>query len=99
MSKSLEMNERKRAVSDRVVHRENVYVSKSTTDVSWFESEPTISLQLIECLLPQGGRIIDVGGLEAVLGGGFSLVKHNQVSHITPAKKTQEFTLAVFQKI
>jgi 2-polyprenyl-3-methyl-5-hydroxy-6-metoxy-1,4-benzoquinol methylase len=216
MSKSLEMNERERAVSDRVAHWENVYVTKSTTDVSWFESEPTISLQLIECLLPQGGRIIDVGGgasflvdrlvakgnwdvtvldiassameharkrlgetacevhwicdditetsqlekydvwhdravfhfltnpndrqaylnrlneslvrggyflvatfapngpekcsglpvcrydvggLQAVLGGGFRLVKHNQVSHITPAKKTQEFTLAVFQNI
>jgi hypothetical protein len=36
--------------------------------------------------------------LEAMLEGRFVIVTHNQVSHITPAQKTQEFTLAVFQK-
>jgi 2-polyprenyl-3-methyl-5-hydroxy-6-metoxy-1,4-benzoquinol methylase len=47
---------------DRVAHWENVYSSKQTTEVSWFEAEPTTSLSLLEQILPQGGRIIDVGG-------------------------------------
>jgi 2-polyprenyl-3-methyl-5-hydroxy-6-metoxy-1,4-benzoquinol methylase len=201
---------------DRVAHWENVYSTKQTTEVSWFEVEPTTSLNLLERVLPQGGRIIDVGGgasflvdrllamgswevtvldiasaaieharnrlgenafkvhwicaditesthlakydvwhdravfhfltntddrqaylsrlnetlvsggyfvvatfapngpekcsglpvhrynveeLEAMLGGRFVLVTHSQVLHVTPARKTQEFTLAVFQKI
>ncbi len=29
---------------DRVAHWENVYSSKQTTEVSWFEAEPTTSL-------------------------------------------------------
>ena len=47
---------------DRVAHWENVYSTKKTTEVSWFEAEPASSLNLIERVLPQGGRIIDVGG-------------------------------------
>ena len=47
---------------DRVAHWENVYSTKQTTDVSWFEAEPTTSLGLIDRLLPMGGRMIDVGG-------------------------------------
>jgi 2-polyprenyl-3-methyl-5-hydroxy-6-metoxy-1,4-benzoquinol methylase len=47
---------------DRVAHWENVYSSKQTTEVSWFEAEPTTSLNLLDRFLPQGGRIIDVGG-------------------------------------
>lgn len=47
---------------DRTAHWENVYTTKQTTEVSWFEPEPTSSLSLIDQVLPQGGRIIDVGG-------------------------------------
>ena len=47
---------------DRLAHWENVYSSKLNTDVSWFEAEPTTSLNVLEHILPQGGRIIDVGG-------------------------------------
>jgi len=47
---------------DRVAHWENVYSTKQTTEVSWFEAEPTTSLTLLDQVLPQGGRIIDVGG-------------------------------------
>lgn len=47
---------------DRVAHWENVYSTKQTTEVSWFEAEPTTSLNLLERTLPQGGKIIDVGG-------------------------------------
>ena len=47
---------------DRVAHWENVYSNKQTTEVSWFEAEPTTSLNTLNQILPQGGRIIDVGG-------------------------------------
>ncbi len=47
---------------DRLAHWENVYSSKLTTEVSWFEAEPTTTLSLLEHMRPQGGRIIDVGG-------------------------------------
>lgn len=47
---------------DRVAHWESVYSTKQTTEVSWFEAEPSTSLSLLENLLPQGGRIVDVGG-------------------------------------
>ncbi|MEQ1828782.1 MAG: class I SAM-dependent methyltransferase [Pirellula sp.] len=47
---------------DRVAHWENVYSTKQTTEVSWFEAEPTTSLDLLDRILPHGGRIIDVGG-------------------------------------
>jgi SAM-dependent methyltransferase len=32
------------------------------TDVSWFEAEPQVSLELIAKVLPLRGRVIDVGG-------------------------------------
>ena len=47
---------------DRVAHWENVYSNKQTTEVSWFEAEPTTSLNTLNQIRPQGGRIIDVGG-------------------------------------
>jgi 2-polyprenyl-3-methyl-5-hydroxy-6-metoxy-1,4-benzoquinol methylase len=47
---------------DWASHWENVYCTKRTTDVSWFEAEPSTSLNLIQSVSPQGGRIIDVGG-------------------------------------
>ena len=52
---------------DRSSHWENVYHTKSATEVSWFEAEPTTSLSLIQSAAPGGGRIIDVGGGAALL--------------------------------
>lgn len=47
---------------DRRSHWENVYHTKPSTEVSWFETEPATSLALINRVAPRGGRIIDVGG-------------------------------------
>ena len=57
-----EMNEDERLKLDRITHWDNVYKTKQTNEVSWFEAEPTTSLDLIESADPVGGRIIDVGG-------------------------------------
>jgi 2-polyprenyl-3-methyl-5-hydroxy-6-metoxy-1,4-benzoquinol methylase len=47
---------------DRESHWENAYHTKPATEMSWFEAEPKISLDLIHSVAPAGGRIIDVGG-------------------------------------
>ena len=44
-------------------HWERIYATKSATEVSWFQREPTLSLGLIRRVaLDQGSAIFDVGG-------------------------------------
>jgi hypothetical protein len=48
---------------DRQVHWENVYTTKGEKEVSWFEENPTISLDLILSTgVNFGASIIDIGG-------------------------------------
>ena len=50
-------------MSDRKEHWENVYRSKSPDEVSWYQQEPTVSLQLISSApLSLDAPIIDIGG-------------------------------------
>jgi SAM-dependent methyltransferase len=51
----------------RKEHWETVYATKGVTEVSWFESEPLVSLDLIETASPAHSRIIDIGGGASVL--------------------------------
>jgi len=54
--------------SSRKSHWERVYTTKDETGVSWYQDEPTRSLELIRAIAPAvGGRIIDVGGGASVL--------------------------------
>ncbi len=44
-------------------HWDRVYRNRDETEVSWFQSQPTVSLRLIDAAsLDQDTRIIDVGG-------------------------------------
>lgn len=53
---------------NRKEHWEAIYKSKSPVDVSWYQQEPTISLELIAmCSLSTADSIIDVGGGSATL--------------------------------
>jgi SAM-dependent methyltransferase len=55
----------------RRAHWETVYSAKRSTDVSWFQPEPELSLKLIRrTRMPRGASIIDVGG------GASTLVDH-----------------------
>ena len=55
-------------MSDRKAHWENVYKDKSALEVSWYQSEPLLSLQLIHnAQLASDAAIIDVGGGASVL--------------------------------
>lgn len=59
-------------------HWESVYDSKDATEVSWYQPEPTISLQMIRRVMPRlDGAIIDVGAgastlVDALVGEGYS---------------------------
>ena len=52
-----------KCIVERKDHWENVYQTKQDTDVSWYQEEPTTSLNLIEKYLNvTGDAFIDVGG-------------------------------------
>ncbi len=52
----------------RKTHWEHVYSTKAESDVSWYQDEPGLSLELIRAVSPaEGGRVIDVGGGSSVL--------------------------------
>lgn len=53
---------------DKKTHWENVYQDKSSSDVSWYQEEPLLSLELIRSAqLGRDEPIIDVGGGASVL--------------------------------
>lgn len=52
----------------RKTHWETVYAIRAETQVSWYQDDPKLSLELIDAFAPeQGGRIIDIGGGASVL--------------------------------
>ena len=55
-------------MNDRKHHWENVYATRSSLELSWYQEEPTLSLRLIANTgLPFDAPIIDVGGGASVL--------------------------------
>lgn len=53
---------------ERKTHWEHVYSNRATDQVSWYQSHPTVSLDLIRSTgLPLEGRILDVGAGASVL--------------------------------
>ncbi|MCX5823150.1 MAG: class I SAM-dependent methyltransferase [Deltaproteobacteria bacterium] len=53
---------------DRKSHWENVYTEKTPSEVSWYQLEPAVSLELIVSTgISRAGKIIDVGGGASVL--------------------------------
>jgi len=62
---------------DRRAHWEHVYRTKSADRVSWFQSEATLSRQIVERFVPaRSTRIVDIGGgastlVDGLLAGGY----------------------------
>ena len=71
---------------DRPAHWNHVYTTKTDTDVSWTEIEPTVSLQMLEAAgLSRESCVIDVGGgnsrlVDALLDRGLTCVTVLDVS-------------------
>jgi ubiquinone/menaquinone biosynthesis C-methylase UbiE len=62
-------------------HWETVYRTKRADEVSWFQQEPTISLDLIRRAAPAtSARIIDVGGGASTLVDGLSGVGYSDLT-------------------
>jgi SAM-dependent methyltransferase len=65
------------AMSDRTTHWQNVYATKGEAEVSWFQDNPAISLEMIRAASPdQNAAIIDIGGgasrlVDALLEHGY----------------------------
>lgn len=65
-------------MADRGVHWENVYATKRSTDVSWYQPEPTTSLRLIKAVTSApDASIVDIGAgasllVDNLLAEGFS---------------------------
>ena len=58
-------------MSNDRTHWEQVYQTRRPTEVSWFQAEATLSLELIRAIAPgRGSRIIDVGGGSSTLVDG-----------------------------
>jgi hypothetical protein len=98
---------------DRKAHWEGVYATKGEREVSWFQEEPALSLELVRAVSPARGRVIDVGGgasvlldvcrynaekLECELGEGFSLIREARETHTTPWGSSQPFFYGVFKR-
>ncbi|WP_198152345.1 class I SAM-dependent methyltransferase [Draconibacterium sediminis] len=84
-----------RTIMDRKKHWEDIYQSKNTAEVSWFQSSPTTSLQFVkEFKLPLSARIIDVGGgdsfmVDRLLEMGYRNITVLDISE-TAIKKAQQ---------
>ena len=76
----------------RKQHWEAVYQTKGETNVSWYQDDPRLSLELIGAFAPtEGGRIIDVGGgasvlVDRLLGCPFERVTVLDISETSLAK-------------
>ena len=52
----------------KIEHWENVFATKTENEVSWFQSKPVTSIQLIQsCKVAKDAKIIDVGGGDSYL--------------------------------
>ena len=58
-------------------HWEQVYETRSTDEVSWFQAEPSVSRRLVEAAVGTNGSVVDVGAgasrlVDLLLDDGFS---------------------------
>lgn len=74
---------------DRHEHWNSLYQTKAVSEVSWFESEPQISVELINTASFPHGRVLDVGGgasrlVDRLVATGFESVTVLDISEIAP---------------
>ena len=78
-------------MSKRKQHWENVYTDKSPLEVSWFQKEPTLSLQLINSAdLNFNDAIIDVGGGASLLVDFLLAQGYHNISVLDISEKALE---------
>lgn len=66
---------------DKQSHWQNVYQTKSLTDVSWYQQVPLQSLEFIEKFnLPKDAAIIDIGGGDSLLADNLLLLGYTNIT-------------------
>ena len=65
---------------NRKEHWDAIYTTKAATEVSWYQPEPQVSLDLIEMASPAHGRIIDVGGGASLLVDKLLVAKFQKIA-------------------
>lgn len=64
-------------MTERQAHWNEAYTTKAETKVSWYQQNPSRSLELITAAAPRTGSVVDVGGgasnlADALLSNGYS---------------------------
>ncbi len=76
------------AAGGRAQHWDRTYEERGEHDVSWFQQEPTTSLELIDALgVPRDAAVLDVGGgasrlVDHLLARGYTDLTVLDVSHV-----------------
>ena len=75
----------KDVLNDQQAHWEKIYGEKKPDEVSWYQENPAMSLEIIQRVVPKTGRIIDIGGgasrlVDALLGAGYQNVSVLDIS-------------------
>ena len=77
--------------NERKTHWEKIYAEKSPQQVSWTQSEPSTSLELIKAAqLPLDAPIIDVGGGESHLVDHLLQLGYSDISVLDISKNALE---------
>ena len=73
-------------------HWEQVYLTQMPTEVSWYQTRPSLSMRLITSTgIQKGDGVIDVGG-------EFALLETHNETHTTPWNTEQKFIYCRFQR-
>lgn len=81
------MTDRSTGAGDRADHWDSAYQDRGAHGVSWFQPDPTVSMELIEMLgVSTDDAVIDVGGgasllVDSLIGRGWSDVTVLDISH------------------
>jgi len=71
-------------------HWDDIYTKNHPEEVSWFQKEPTISLNIIQRLSNNKAHIIDIGGGASVLTDYLLKIGYSNVSVLDISKKAIE---------
>jgi 2-polyprenyl-3-methyl-5-hydroxy-6-metoxy-1,4-benzoquinol methylase len=78
-------------ISARKKHWENIFKTKDTTEVSWYQAFPETSIKLIEKLkLPKNARIIEVGSGDSFLADSLIEKGYSEITLLDISEKALE---------
>jgi len=90
------------------LHWDNIYTNKPPQEVSWYQQEPTVSLEIIQHFSDKNARIIDIGGgmsvlIDYLLKAGYANlalldISGKAIEHVRKRLSDQASTIEWFEK-